>query len=308
MKEFEYYNPKSVAETLNILENTKNNNRIIAGGTDVLLMMNDGRIGPDHVINIQGVGELKYIVIEKSLVRIGAASTFTDVEQNEYIKKKIKGLYEACAHVGSPQIRNLGTVGGNVINASVAGDSISVFLSLGANLIIRSSKGKRKISLREYYNGGNQTRIQPDELLTEIQFKKPDNGVANAFFKLGKRNALAIVDIGAAVTICRNAEQTCTSAKIIGGALSRYPLEFTKVQEYLIGKKINRQTFANTYEMLQEAVYESIKDRPMEVYYKQEAVRGTFDVAFEDILRQYEERSDWNEENYDSIYLERRKV
>ncbi len=286
MNVFEYHQPHTVDEALAMLKETETNNLIIAGGTDVMIMMNEGKLTPDHVINVKSIKDLSEIRISDQTVSIGAGATFTAVAQCPFIQEKVQVLYKACVSVGSPQIRNLGTVGGNVINGSVAGDSVTAFLALQAVLVLKSTTGERRISLREYYDGGAETAIRSDELLTAIEFYKPAKNFASGFFKVGKRNALAIVDIGAAVTLEVDEAMKCRKATVIGGALARFPLQITSAQSFLEGRTISDETFEMTYELLHDAVYESIKDRPNEVYYKKEAVKGAFGYVYEDIIKQ----------------------
>ncbi|EHI97719.1 molybdopterin dehydrogenase FAD-binding [Clostridium sp. DL-VIII] len=287
MKEFTYKSPRTVKEALEFLNEANENTYIVAGGTDIVIAINDDRVNAEQVININKLKELKYVQIDKNVVRVGALCTFSELEKNSLIKENIKVLYKAVSEVGSPQIRNLGTVGGNIVNASVAGDSITAFLALNAKVVLKNSYGQRVMSLREFYEGKGNCQIKKNELLTEIFFDKPTENMATSFCKLGKRNALAIVDIGGAMVIERGNNNICTKASVMGGALARYPLEFFNVEEFLVGKEISKETLYSCFDLLSEAVYESIKSRPLEVDYKKESVKGVFKTVFDEVLEYF---------------------
>ncbi len=290
--DFDLYTPGTVTEALEILAKTKKDNMIIAGGTDAVIQLRDGRRSPGHVISISRIRELHGVSGDGETVRIGAGSTFSELEQNHLLRDRVRVLSGACAEVGSPQIRNLGTIGGNVINASVAGDSITALLALDASLVLKSLRGDRAVKLRDYYAQKSVPCIEPDELLTDLVFQCPDETTATTFYKLGKRNALAIVDISGAAVLRWNAAGICKYASVRGGALARFPLRFTEVERYLVGRPVTRGTLFGCMGLLSEAVYQSIKHRPLEVEYKKESVRGVFEHVFEDLLAQYAARGE----------------
>lgn len=285
--DFDLYTPGTMTEALEILAKTKADHMIIAGGTDAVIQLQDGQRSPRHVISISRIGELHGVSGDGETIRIGAGSTFSELEQNHLLRTRVRVLSGACAEVGSPQIRNLGTIGGNVVNASVAGDSITALLALDASLVLKSLRGDRVVKLRDYYAPASGLCIQPDELLTDLIFQCPDDTTATAFHKLGKRNALAIVDISGAAVLRWNAAGICEYASVRGGALARFPLRFTEAEQYLVGRPVTRDTLFGCMNLLSEAVYQSIKHRPLEVGYKKESVRGVFECVFEDLLAQY---------------------
>lgn len=287
MQKFEFYAPGTVEEALRVLSETPGVRTILAGGTDVIPQLHEGRRETDSVVAVNQLRALHGVELTEDTVKVGACSTFTELECIPYIRDNVRVLYDACAHVGSPQIRNLGTVGGNIVNASVAGDSITAFLALGASVVLRSVRGERVLRLQDFYPTMAGSCIQPDELLVCIRFPRPDERTATAFYKLGKRNALAIVEISGGVVLQWDETGCCTHAAVRGGALARFPLEFTRVQEYLLGKPITKEVLYGCMGLLSDAVYESIRHRPLEVGYKKDSVKGVFMTVFDDILEQY---------------------
>jgi len=286
MKEFNFYSPSSLDEALELLHQYKEKAAVIAGGTDIVLELNERKIAPQCIIDISKINELRYCKVVDGIVRIGALSTFSDLENNPYIKENVKSIYQACYAVGSPQIRNLGTIGGNLCNASVAGDSLPVFISLDATVVLRSSAGKREMKLTEFYAGPNKTALEKDELMTEIYFDAPGPQTATAYTKLGKRKALVIVVLGLAALLERNEDNICTKAQIVIGAVSKYPQRLPSVENYLIGKPISRQTFEPCADMLSDIVQQMIPTRAS-VGYKKESVKGVSNKTFARLLSDF---------------------
>lgn len=173
-------------------------------GTDLTLELNEWKAQPAVVIDLKKLKELDYIKVENGIVRIGALTSHAEVAANDIIRENVHILYDACRQVGSPQIRNLGTIGGNICQSSVAGDGLAACVTLNADVTIKSVRGERTININEFLSSPDRKRniLQPDELMTEVSFPLPDTKhTATAFYKLGKRRALAISVIAAA---CRD--------------------------------------------------------------------------------------------------------
>jgi carbon-monoxide dehydrogenase medium subunit/xanthine dehydrogenase FAD-binding subunit len=286
MKEFNFYSPNSLDEALSLLTQYKDRAKVIAGGTDLLLELNERKLNPEYIIDISKISELRYVKVVDGIVRIGALSTFTDLEDSAYIRDQVKSLYDTCYFVGSTQIRNLGTIGGNVVNGSVAGDSPTTFISLDATVVLRSAAGKREMTLTDFYSGPAHTKLESDELLTEIYFTAPNSNTATAYTKLGKRKALVIVVLGLAVLMERNDQNICTKAQVVIGAVSKYPSRLPEIEQYLIGKSITAETFGACEEMLSKTVQAMIPTRAS-VGYKKESIKGVCRKTFDSILRDF---------------------
>lgn len=266
-----------------MLAQYKGSATVAAGGTDIVIELKERRRNTDCVISINKIKELRYCEVAAGQVRIGALTTFSDLENNPYIKDKVKGLHSCCAHVGSPQIRNLGTIGGNVVNCSVAGDSPTTLMALDASVVLRSKAGKREMKLTDFYADRKKTRIAGDELLTEIYFDAPAKGVATATMKLGKRKALVIVVVGLSILVEKDDSDSITRAQVVVGGVSPKPARLPKVEEYLIGKPVSKNTFAPCAGMLSDIVGSMIPTRAS-MPYKREGVKGVSDKTFGRIL------------------------
>lgn len=273
-----------------MLDKYRDSREIVAGGTDVVLEFNERTVNPDVVLDVTKLKELDYIIVDDENVRIGAIVTHAKIAENPYIKENVPILAEACGSVGSPQIRNLGTLGGNVVTSSVAGDGLCAVLTLDATVVLKSVNGTREMKLQDFLNGeGYQRRnaIESNELLTEIYFKKPDEYCASAFRKLGKRKALAISVLGCGMAVRVDADGICQECSMRAGAQARYPLRLKGAEDMLIGQKLTMENMLATLPVIHDIVYESAKARPS-VIYKKEAIQGVFKENFEKITSRLE--------------------
>ena len=189
--------------------------------------------------------------------------------------------------MGSPQIRNLATLGGNICQSSVAGDGLAACVTLNADVTIKSVRGERTININEFLSSPDRKRIilQPDELMTEVSFPLPDTKhTATAFYKLGKRRALAISVIGGGMVVTVDDNGVCTYCSMRAGAMARYPQRYKSCEEYLVGKKLSWETMLGCLPIMHDQVYEANKSRPS-VFYKKESIQGVYKHLFADVLR-----------------------
>ncbi len=285
MKPFEYHAPTSVAEAVELLDKYQSSCAVVAGGTDVVIEFNERTRTPEHVININKLNELRYVKEEGGVVKIGALTTFDELENDPYVKEKLPALWDTACHVGSPQIRDLGTIGGNVVNASVAGDSPTTFLTYGASVVLKSAKGERVMTIEEFNKGPGNCAIRPDELLTEVHFPAPTADEAVSYFKIGKRKSLAIVVLAVAIYVKRTADNKVDDCRVVLGAVSKHPMRSPELEASLKGRAL---THAALEEMLPEftaAIQAAIPTRAS-VVYKREGVRGAARRCFDQVLDQ----------------------
>ena len=290
MKPFDFYAPSTVEETLALLDQYQNSVALIAGGTDLTLELNERKASPAVVIDLKPVKELDYIRVENGRFRIGSMTTHASLAENEQIRQHVRMLHDATCQVGSPQIRNLGTIGGNIAQSSVAGDGLAACVALNADVRLRSVRGERTMNINDFLAGeGVQKRnsLAADELLTEISFPVPDpKHTATAFYKLAKRKSLAISVIAGCLAVTVDDDGICTAASMRAGALGRYPMRFEGAEAYLVGKKLTYDTMLETLPMMHDQVLEANRSRPWSVFYKKEGVQGVFKKLFADVLGQ----------------------
>ena len=300
MREFEYFNPGSLEEALSFIQEGKDSVYLIAGGTDIMLELHSKTIEPEVMVNLKNVKELSYIKEEGDFVRIGANTTFTQIEKNEIILKNAKALAQASAKVGSTQIRNLGTIGGNVVTGSACGDSVSALVAMEAMLVIKSAAGTREVKLEEFYYPNPEPRydgcyinlagIAKDEILTEIYFRKSNAQEYSAFRKLGKRKALAKSILTVSMRIDFAKDNTVKQAKIALGAVGRHPYSVTTAEDIITGKTLSDEVLESCLDEISDVVFNKIRDRAS-CPFKKESVKGLAREVFGAITGQiaYEE-------------------
>ena len=233
----EVHTPKSLEEALRYVKELPDS-KPIAGGTDLIIDLREGACETRNLVDLTHVKELDYIRESKGRIRIGAMTHHSDLVASGLIKSKALVLSEAAHLVGSIQIRNLGTVGGNICNASPGADTATPLLVLGAEATISSAEGTRTIPLSEFFTGPKRTNLKPGELLTELSFPTPPTGSGGAFQKLGRRKGctLSLINIAAYVELDGD---TCSKARVAVGACAPTPVRIKDVEEMLKGKKID---------------------------------------------------------------------
>jgi CO/xanthine dehydrogenase FAD-binding subunit len=212
--------------------------KILAGGTDLCVLMNAGVIKPEGLISIWGLDGLKEITEEGDSISIGALATHTQVAENENVIKYFSSLSQACKSVGARQIQNRGTIGGNVMNASPAGDTLPVLLAYDAEIEVSNTEGSRLIPFTAFYTGYRQTALKDDEMVTHIKIKKPEANEKAAFIKIGTRKAQAISKVMACFRMGLDGDVIKSFAAAYG-SVAAVPVRVTALEEFLIGKQLN---------------------------------------------------------------------
>jgi xanthine dehydrogenase iron-sulfur cluster and FAD-binding subunit A len=235
----QYYTPSSVEQVLGPLTAHGAAARIVAGATDLILELERGlRPGVEVLIDVSRLPGLDTIgVDQQGWIHLGPLVTHNHVAVSPLIVENAFVLARACWEVGAPQIRNRGTVAGNLITASPANDSIPPLMALGAVVRLRSRRGERRIPLGEFYAGVRRTVMEPDEWLTDIAFPVPEPGTRSTFFKLALRRAQAISVVNAAVLLELDGQRVRRAA-ITLGAVAPTIVRAPEAEEYLAGKEL----------------------------------------------------------------------
>ncbi len=187
----EVQKPRTLEEALEILGDHPDT-LPLAGGTDLLVKVKDGLVSSERVLDLSSVAILKGIRSEDNTVGIGALTTLGELEESPLVRRLFPCLVRAAAQVGSVQIRNRATLGGNLVNASPAADTVPALLVLGARLVLWGPDGKREVPVEEFFLGPGKTVLETGELLSEILLPVTGNNTTSGFEKVGKRNAQAI--------------------------------------------------------------------------------------------------------------------
>ena len=283
----EVINGKTVDEVVKLLGKHGKDSKVIAGGTDIIIELRNEKISPKLLIDISKIEEMKKIEDDGKYISIGAGVTFTEIVDSPLLKETAYGLYKACRMVGAPQIRNKGTLGGNIAHGAAAADSVPPLICLKTIVTLESIDGIREISLEKYYN----KPIKDNELLTKIRFEKPNKNQILSFSKLGLRKALAISRLTTAALIEFDGEKI-KSIVVASGALGKSPLREYTVEEYLTGKEINEESIEESILVLEKAMKERLEGRST-LPYKSKAIKTILRETLEESINLKNEVKRW---------------
>jgi len=235
-QEFEYFVPKSIPEALELLEGYGDQAKIIAGGTDLVNQLKQEKISPAWLINVMHIPELRFVREEEGL-RIGAATKLRDLRDYCIKSGKYTALYEAVSGLGKPQVWNMGTVGGNLCNASPAADTAPPLLVFNGRVRLAGPKGERVLSLEDFFQGVNRTAMAPGEMMVAVEADPVGEGWGSAFLKTARVGA-DVSKISCAVALERKGD-VCLSCLIALGAVAPVPMRTKETEGLLRGKKMD---------------------------------------------------------------------
>jgi len=238
-----YLMPRTLSEALSLLEEFKGEARIIAGGTDLVVQNRGGSMQTKGLVDITRIPGLDGITLDKDTIRIGCLVTHTKVTESLLIREKAMALSESASRLGSPQIRNMGTVAGNIVNAQPGADTTIPLLALDASVKVVSKGGERVIPLTELFTGVGKTRIDSTrEIVTEISFPALRGNESSASFRLAKRRALVLPILTVAVALSADVKKKrFNSARIAVGPVAVTPMRCTEAEKVLAGSPINEE-------------------------------------------------------------------
>lgn len=267
MKILDYAKPQDLEEALSFLSKAPEATKILAGGTDLIIQLRSRETEAEYILDLGGLEELKQIRLEGENIILGSMTTFTQVEEDPIIRKHVPVLAEAAGSVGSPQIRNRGTVGGNIANAAVAADSVPALMALDAKVKLVSTAGERVVELVEVPVGLNKTSIRRDEILTEIIIPVPKENTLGAFIKIGRRKAMAIARLNLALQVTFEADRIA-SARLALGAVGTTAYRVPEVEELLAGQVLSAELVDKACKTVNEVVANKLGSRPTAPYKK----------------------------------------
>lgn len=275
LRTFAYFEPASLKEAIRILEEQGTNAYPLAGGTDLLVRMRRGDIQPSALINLKRIEGLN--TIEKDAqkgIRIGALSTISEIEHSPLVRTTHSLLAKAAIQLGSPSIRNLATLGGNIGRASPASDIAPSLIVLEARACVEGSEGKRELGIEELFKGPGITSLSQGELITSFLLPPLTPRSFSVYLKLGRREGMecALVGVAALLTLSERNSQELRAARIALAAVSPIPLRARKAEEALLSGSLNEEKFK---EAARAAADESfpITDMRASGFYRKEMVR-----------------------------------
>ena len=218
MQNFQFFSAQSLEEGLDFISDHDGRCKIIAGGTDLILDLRDEKFHPDHLLNILEIKQLSGITETDDSVRIGSTTTFAEMIQSEVLNRCLPLLIQASSAVGGPQIRNRGTIGGNIVTNGPCADVLPAVLALEGHLELQSKKsGNRIVALEEILISPYQTSIRPDEILTAIIVRKLPPETRCGFEKLGRRNAMAKGRMNISIVLGMDRNKVISEIRIVPG-------------------------------------------------------------------------------------------
>lgn len=250
----EYISVTSVDEALQILEDKRERARIIAGATDLILELERGvRKGIETLVDVTRIKNLDQIRLDQdNIIHLGPLVTHNHCVASKLIREHAFPLAQAAWEVGSPQIRNRGTIAGNVVTASPANDTITPLMALGAVLTLQSAQSKRTVALRDFYTGVRKTVLQPEEMLVDIAFPSLSSQQKGTYIKLALRQAQAISLVNTAI-ILTFVGDIVHSAQITLGAVAPTIIHAGEAEAYLAGKVLDEVAIQRAAELVMSA-------------------------------------------------------
>ena len=232
---FEYHKPVTVEETTRLLSEL-DNVKLMAGGTDLIPKMKQRIIEPDHIISIKNIPELTGIKKDNDTIFIGAATTLREIERSKLIQENLPLLYDCIRSIGSIQIRNMGTLGGNVCNASPAADGALGLVTMDTKVIISGPQETRQIKAHEFFKAPGLTLLKKDEIVKGFKIKIPSKDTSYCFISIGRTSLdISTISIGVALKTKNN---EVIDINIALGSVAPTPLRLYEVEEWLLGKTI----------------------------------------------------------------------
>jgi carbon-monoxide dehydrogenase medium subunit len=241
IRPFDYWAAPGLDEALSELDLHGADAKVIAGGTDLVLNLKKKNILPRRVISLHNLNELDFVQPDDSRVRIGALTKHADLAADPFLKQHFPILCQAVGLIGSWQIRNVGTIGGNICNASPAADSAPALLVLNAQLIVASKTGENKIPLASFFTGPGETALETGQILKEIVIELPKQRSAGCYLKLRRRKAVDVSLAGVAFQAETGSDgNTLAKVGIALGGVAPTPVRVPEAEAILVGLTLDK--------------------------------------------------------------------
>lgn len=238
LPKFEYLDPKTIEEVCSLLSQHGDKARLIAGGTDLLIIMKHKEVTPEYLVGLKGIPNLDSIDADAEGVRIGALATLRSIGDSAVVRERFPFLADIAGKMATHQIRNMGTIGGNICNAAPSADTAPSLICLGAKAKLVGPKKERIVAVEEFFTGPGETVLKAGEILTEIQVPNQPAHTGGAYLRLTRLSVdLAVVGVAALVTL-EGKGGLCKEARIALGAVAPTPIRAKKAEGVITGKKI----------------------------------------------------------------------
>lgn len=277
---FSYVRPLTVADALEALE--RPGARAIAGGTDLMIGIKERRTDCAELVDVSEIPELRQIRVTGERIEIGAAATFTQIAAHPVLRGEYTALAQAAEKVGSPQIRNRGTIGGNLVTGSSAGDTLCPLAAFGASLTIAGQSGETTVDMDGFWSEAIRAALAAGGLLTNVTLPRRERPWKSVFVKLGRRESLAISRESLTVAAAADGEMRITEARVAVGSAGRHAYRVPAAEAAIAGRRCSEIDPGRVEAALARAVHNALGSRST-VRYKAQAVKGLFGQALEDL-------------------------
>jgi len=240
LPDFEHHAPASLSEALGLLSKYGEKAAVYAGGTDLLVSMKKREKTPEHLIDLKKIGEMKGIHPDGNKgIRIGALTTLGELERSVLVREKLAILWDAVTLMASPQVRSLGTLGGNLCSAVPSADTAPPLIALGASVKMVGPGGEREVLLETFFRGPKESVLEKDNLMKEIFIPQLADFTSGKYIKLMRREALDLALVGVAAFLTMDSKgKICKAARIALGAVAPTPIRAFQAEEVLINQEI----------------------------------------------------------------------
>jgi len=242
MKPFKYFSPSTIEEAISFYGQHSETAKYIAGGTDVIVKLKEGWMEPDFLISLRKIEEMKELHKNDATkeLSIGATVTHATLEKSLMIRNEYPIIYDAVSNIGSLQVRNVGTIGGNLINAVPSADGAIPLIALDGVALLHGPDGERSADVKDLFLSPYKTILKPGEILKKITIPPQPPRTGSAYVKFGRRAAMELPLIGIGVLLTMDDDlETCTKARIVLGVAAPIPMRAVDAEKYLLGKKIS---------------------------------------------------------------------
>ena len=247
MRKFTYLAPKNLDEAVSLHESYGGRAKYIAGGTDVLVKIKEGKLAPDYLISLKGIldQDRPYLNHETGELFIGAFLTHGEIEKSSIVRLNYSILHDAVKNIGSAQIRNVATIGGNLVNAVPSADGAIPLIALDGKAQIYGTKGRSSVDLRRFFLGPGQCDLDRGEILLEIAIPPLLPRTGGAYVKHGRREAIELPMLGVGTLLSLEEDNTtCARARICLGVAAPTPLRCREAEKYIVGKTVDETSLA----------------------------------------------------------------
>ncbi len=283
MQSFEYRKVYSLQDALDEASALKGPSAFMAGGTDLLVQIKEGKRQPHRIIDLKGIHEMDGVTLSRNDFFIGALTSIRALETSSSVLKKLPLLVQAASQLGSVQVRHRASIGGNLCNASPSADMAPALLALDAKAVIRGKAGTRVIELAEFFLEPGATVLGEGELLTHLKIPLTHNRQGSVYYKLSTRKAMDLAFVGVAILLELGKDEQISKARIALGAVAPTPIRVRTAERLLEGKTLSLEV-ARESAVLAAQSCTPISDHRASAEYRREMVQ---ELCLQSLLAAY---------------------